>query len=441
MDRPPGRGAGRLGGLRRDPARRDWLLGVASRADPDTLARPGARPGGLERWEGPGRAGGGGATGGAARTAAAGAGRTAVRDRGRRGRLSERVQEQYPEDFWANFTLALALHGAGRRSGGDPTPAIAYYEKALEIRPEAVAVLNDFGVVLYDRYWMWDNDPKGRGGAITVFHQVVKNDPRCAAGFNNLGMALKAKGDWGVAVLLYRDALEIDPRLAPAHCNLGEILAGSGPLNEAIDHYRQALQIDPDCARAHHLLGVALLAKGRRDEVDDCYPEGVNALGPFRTDARARAIAYYLQAHYIDPEWTPAWNTLRIPPQDEARLKEAIDHFRQAVRLEPQFALAHGALGQALLARREFTEAEAEIRRSLDLVSEGEKKLRANLERLLQRCQRLRTLWKVVSPPSSRERTGPPPPTAVTWRNSVSSRSTTPRPLASMPRRSQPHPN
>ena len=94
--------------------------------------------------------------------------------------------------------------------------------------------------------------------------------------------------------------------------------------------------------------------------------------------------------HDCDPEWTPARNTLRIPPQDEARLKEAIDHYRQAVRLEPQFDLAHGALGQALLARREFTEAEAEIRRGLDLVPEGEKKLRANLERLLQRCQRLR---------------------------------------------------
>ena len=62
------------------------------------------------------------------------------------------------------------------------------------------------------------------------------------------------------------------------------------------------------------------------------------------------------------------------------------------MRLEPQFALAHGALGQALLARREFTEAEAEIRRGLDLLPEGDKDLRANLERQLQRCQRLRVL-------------------------------------------------
>ena len=73
--------------------------------------------------------------------------------------------------------------------------------------------------------------------------------------------------------------------------------------------------------------------------------------------------------------------------KDEARLKEAIDHYRQAVRLDPEFDLPHGALGQALLARHEFTEAEAETRRCLDLLPEGAKNFRANLEGQLQRCQ------------------------------------------------------
>jgi serine/threonine-protein kinase len=50
------------------------------------------------------------------------------------------------------------------------------------------------------------------------------------------------------------------------------------------------------------------------------------------------------------------------------------------------------ALGQVLLARREFAEAEAEIRRGLDLLPEWRQNLRPNLERLLQRCRRLRAL-------------------------------------------------
>ena len=221
---------------------------------------------------------------------------------------------------------------------------------------------------------------------------MVKNDPQFAPGFQNLGLALKLKGAWPRAERAYRDALRIDPRLVPAHVNLGEIRAGSGGIDEAIDHYRQALQLDPDCARAHHLLGVALLAKGRYEEADDDYPESVKPLNQFRGPALREASTSYRQTIDCDPAWAPARNTLRIPPQDEARLKEAIDHYRQAVRLEPEFGWFRGALGQALLARREYTEAEAEIRQGLDLFPEADKRLRPNLERLLQRCQRLRAL-------------------------------------------------
>ena len=81
VGRPPRRRAGRLGGLCRRPGPAGLAAGRGAPGGPRPLARPGARPGGLERWEGPGRAGAGGLAGGAARTAAAGAGRTAVRDR------------------------------------------------------------------------------------------------------------------------------------------------------------------------------------------------------------------------------------------------------------------------------------------------------------------------------------------------------------------------
>jgi serine/threonine-protein kinase len=374
-----------------DPARQDWLLDVARRADPDPWRDRVRHP---AVWRA------GKALAELARAAplaeqpmplllALGERLSATGEDG--VGFLRRVQEQYPEDFWVTFALALALHGAGRHPGGNPLPALPYYRKALKIRPQVVAVLNDLGVVLLDRDWVWDNERDTGPGAITVLHQVVRKDPQFAPGFNNLGMALQNKGDWGVATLMYQDAVEIDPRLAPAHCNLGEIRAGSGALDEGIEHYRQALQADPDCARGHYLLGVALLAKGRYDEVDD-YPEGVKHLAWFRGPALREAMVFYKYARDCDPQWTPARNTLRLPPQDEARLKEAIEHFRQAVRLEPYFALAHGALGRALLARREFTEAEAEVRRGLDLFPEGEEKLRANLEGQLRRCRQLRAL-------------------------------------------------
>ena len=211
-----------------DPARQDWLLEVARRADPDPWRDQVRDP---AAWRD------GKALAELARAVplaeqpvalllALGERLSATGEDG--VGFLRRVREQYPEDFWANFTLALAMHGTARRPAGDPAPALAYYEKALEIRPQAVAVLNDLGVVLFDRDWMWDKERDEGPGAVGIFYQVVKTDPHFAPGFNNLGAALKARGDWPMAVLMYQDALEIDPQLAPAHFNLGEILAGSG---------------------------------------------------------------------------------------------------------------------------------------------------------------------------------------------------------------------
>ncbi len=106
----------------------------------------------------------------------------------------------------------------------------------------------------------------------------------------------------------------------------------------------------------------------------------------------ARPYAYYWQAYDCDPEWVAARNGLRIPPQDGARLDEAIDHYRQAIRLEPGWFRPHGALGQALLAKRQFAEADAAIGRCLELLPPEEAKLRGNLERLRERCRHLLAL-------------------------------------------------
>jgi serine/threonine-protein kinase len=308
-------------------------------------------------------------------------------------RLLRRVQEQYPDDFWTNLTLARAFYGAWRQGKGDWTAAAAYYQKALDIRPKAVAVHNNLGLVQVDVSWLEDNaDGRWGPGAITIFRRALRIDPDFATARNNLGLCLKRKGIWIVAEQEYRDALRTNPELAPAHFNLGEIDAGSGRINDAIQHYRDALRVDSDFAHAHYFLGIALLAKGRLDGVFEDYPVGVESLNEFRGSALREAIEYYWQAYNLDPNWVAARNGLLVPPQDGARLDEAIDHYRQAIRLDPGQYRPHGALGQALLAKRRFAEADAAIGRCLELVPPGEAKLRENLERLRELCRHLLAL-------------------------------------------------
>ena len=148
-----------------------------------------------------------------------------------------RVREQYPDDFWANFTLALALHGAERHPGGDPAPALAYYEKALEIRPQAAAVLNDLGLVLIDKVV-----GEKRTAARATLHQLVKNDPHFAAGLQQprRGPGTQGRLATGGAHVPGRlgDRSPVGPRPLQPRRNPGRF----GILDEAIDHYRQALR-------------------------------------------------------------------------------------------------------------------------------------------------------------------------------------------------------
>ena len=168
------------------------------------------------------------------------------------------VQQQYPDDFWAKFTLANAVYCLARQGKGDAADAATLYQQTLAVRWEAAAVHNNLGLAFYARYWL-DDDPAWRGpGAISVFQRALRLDPTNAAIHNNLGLAMKGEGLNGSARNAHLEALRLNPQLAAAHVGLGELLAAIGQLNEAIDHYQQTLRIDPEFAVAHYYLGVAL---------------------------------------------------------------------------------------------------------------------------------------------------------------------------------------
>ena len=139
----------------------------------------------------------------------------------------KQVQKGHPGDFWANLILGNAmLQWAPLEAGG-------YYRAALASRPAA------------------------------------------AVGYCAVGDALGLQGGLVEAIDYYRKALEFDPEFVRALDNLGHALQAQGRLEEAIDCHRKALQIDPDYAWAHNNLGNALQAKGRLDEANDHYRRAI----------------------------------------------------------------------------------------------------------------------------------------------------------------------
>jgi serine/threonine protein kinase len=112
--------------------------------------------------------------------------------------LLERARAIHPDDFWINHELAWAY--AGLRPP-QLEQAVRYYSVALALRPRSPAV------------------------------------------YNNLGIALRGRGDLAGAEASYRRAVALKPDYAEAHCNLGHALSALGKFSEALASLRRGHEL------------------------------------------------------------------------------------------------------------------------------------------------------------------------------------------------------
>jgi tetratricopeptide (TPR) repeat protein len=97
------------------------------------------------------------------------------------------------------------------------------------------------------------------------------------------------------------------------------------------------------CAEAHYYLGNVLSLPSQ-------VPE---------------AIAHYEQALRLNPDYAEAHNNLGVVLEDQGKVPEAMAHYEQALRLNPDYAEAHYNLGNALAEQGKVPEAIAHYEQAL----------------------------------------------------------------------------
>ncbi len=338
-----------------DPRRRAWLLAVARRADGPGPTGWRARARDPSAWHDPV------ALAELARTASvqqetvrllAALGERMLETRMDAVTLLEKVQQEHPDDFWANLALANVLVLRGQHAD-----RARYYQAALALRPGSAVIYNNLGTALAGAGRMNE--------AIDPFRQAIRLNPEFALAHGNLGSALKRLRRYGEAIDQCRQAVRLEPGNARHHNNLGLALAETGRNGEAIDCWRQALRLDFRCGSAHSNLGVALASKGRLDE----------AIGQFK-----------LALH--DPLYAAAaHNNLGYALQMKGQRNDAIGHFRQAIRLQPGYALAHFHLAHCLRDTGRLDESIGHYERAMAL-DPGEARANKELRGVLLRLGR-----------------------------------------------------
>jgi serine/threonine-protein kinase len=281
-------------------------------------------------------------------------------------RFLTQVQQEHPDDFWANFMLADALWEQG--SAGK---AIPYYHAALAVRPRAAVVYNNLGRALAFDGQMDE--------AMVRFQQAIDIDPTFGHAYSNLGLALRIKGRHDKALEAFQQAVRLGPQHATTHYNLGIGLRDVGRLSEAIEEFRQALRIEPNQILAHTGLGAVKQRQGLLDEAIDHYREAVrlsprnllhltNLGSALITSARMdEAINCFREVLAIDPEYPPGHTGLGNALLGKGRLDEALLHFGEALRINPKDANAHLSLGNVLAATGHTAEAIDHLRQAAAL--------------------------------------------------------------------------
>jgi eukaryotic-like serine/threonine-protein kinase len=273
-----------------------------------------------------------------------------------------------PDDDQAHANLGSAL-----RSQGKVAEAVDEYRAALRLGPDNALTRINLGDAL-----------RGQGKvdeAIDEYRAALRLEPGAPMTHLSLGGILcDVKHDFAGAEAEFRTALRLQPDLAEAHGNLGSALRGQGKIAEAIAEYRTALRLRPDLTMALFNLADILQCQGKMNEAIDVYRQAIRhrpnldwphlSLGAILCDVKrdyAGAEAEFRTAIRLQPDFAVAHGDLGNALYGQGKLDEALAAYREAIRLQPESSEVHVRLGTALHAQGKLAEAEAAFRKAVEL--------------------------------------------------------------------------
>ena len=260
------------------------------------------------------------------------------------------------------------------------------FRKAVALAPKDFHALSGLGAALYFQ---------GRAEeAAECEHKAIEINPSIAQGQTDYAGTLLALGRNDEAEEHLREALKLDPKLPMAHSSLGEVLARRGKIKEAEAELREAVLLAPQWGKTHLTLSTFLLRQNRLDEAQTEIQEGLHLepneadliqdLGElyWRQGKLAEAEQQYRKGYQVARGYARAahqlaWFLSAVKGQkefDEGKLTDLEKTLREAIRLWPDLASPYNNLGYMLIAdSNRWGEAEALIKRSIDLASAQEK--------------------------------------------------------------------
>jgi tetratricopeptide (TPR) repeat protein len=267
------------------------------------------------------------------------------------GALATRVQAGYWRNTGTLMNHAIKVTGRNafahlnlayaNAAVGGVDDAIRHYRIALTINPNHADI--PFRVALG-----WANENRLKD-AIQLYTVVLERVPDHIEARYNLGNALLKMGKWDEGVAQYILVLRQKPDFADAHNNLGFALASKQRYPEALLEYNKAIQINTNYADAYNNLAVALDNMDRPEDAAANYAMALK-IKPGSAATHDNLAMTLLKLGDAGAAHRNLLEAIRLAPADakfqyhmglvlgaQGKLDEAIDRFRAALRLQPDW--------------------------------------------------------------------------------------------------------
>ncbi|MDH7511604.1 MAG: tetratricopeptide repeat protein [Clostridiales bacterium] len=204
----------------------------------------------------------------------------------------------------------------------------------------------------------------------------------------NVGLFYLNSNNVDEAIKHLNRSLALNPRYHLALNALGLAQSMKGNLEEAVKHYLRCLEIAPAFSEARNNLGTVYQELGYIDKAEEAFGRVIEDPGyrhkelpyynlarlSFIRDDTEKALFYVENAIKLNNRFHMGYNLKGLILENKNRLDEAIDSFRQALRIVPGDVNYNFNLGEAHFKNGDFSRALEILEKIAPLVVEPKTK-------------------------------------------------------------------
>ncbi|MDR4483501.1 MAG: tetratricopeptide repeat protein [Nitrospirales bacterium] len=253
---------------------------------------------------------------------------------------------------------------------GDRAKALAHFQSGVELNPKSDPAKHSL-INFYLDHQQWDDAENlvkslseaksknivtkvfmarlllGRGNvdeAVPLFRAIIKDDPNQAMAHQYLGLAFAKKNETSLAIQELTEAKKLAPQDRGVRKALAVARMTEGSYKMAIEEAQMAIRLNPRDVQAVHILGQAYLREKDFSEAKKVYQAIISQIPQ-------DAIAHF---------------HLGLIDQQDMKMKEAIYHFEEALKHNPDFVQALSHIANARLSMGEALQARERVQQQIE---------------------------------------------------------------------------